>query len=278
MKKILLSAFIVLIIIAAFCSPVSAKIQYTPDVQYDANGITPAFGEEIHVTLVITPGETDVKNLIINLRDADALIDDTNPNLITKTISPAGAAINISRVGNTFTIDQLQKGQTITIAFNAYPKTLHQQILHVADIEFSYTQLGDRIEQPYEPITVQMDTSSWFLLQNAQSENDILRETTKSQTDLNMKVFYGSIVLIVVAGMIIILFFIKRREYAREYAAQKQQKDALILDLIRKVDLAENNKAEFESLKKRLRSELGSDAGPDGSGKKEKDQRGFRIT
>lgn len=250
MKRRILFGFIILLIGIALCIlPAAAKIQdIPPNVQYDADGTTPAFGEEIHITQIISLGETDIKNLVIDLKDADAFIDDSDPTLITLTSSPAGTSVPISQKGKTFTVDQLQKGQTIILAFNAYPKTLQKQTLHVADIGISYTQMGDRIGPIYTPITAQMDKSSWFLLQKAQSQNDF---TTK--------VFYGSVVLILAACAVFAFFIIKRREYTREYAALKEKRDGLIRELIRKVDLAENNPAEFDSLKTKLRNELSSD-------------------
>jgi hypothetical protein len=209
-------------------------------------------------------------NLIIDIREADALIDDTNPNLITKTISPVGAAIPVNLTNqHTFSIDQLLKGQTLTIAFNAYPKTLRQQALHVADIGFSYTQLGDRIEQPYEPISANLEQSSWFQLQKIQSEDAILRQDTRIQRDNATTVFYGSIVLILAAFAAIAYFWMKRRESVKECADLKESKNQLMQELLRKVELAEDNKAELESLKKKIRNELGPDTGSGITGTKD---------
>ncbi|OPY38428.1 MAG: hypothetical protein A4E35_00851 [Methanoregula sp. PtaU1.Bin051] len=249
----------VLVVVAVLSVPVSAKIQYTADVRYDASGTLPGFGEEIPVTLVIAPGENAIKNLVITLREADAFIDDSNPSFITKKISPAGASINITQSGLSFMIDQLQQGQTITIDFIAYPKTLQQQKLHVADVGFSYTQMGDRIDQPYEPVYADMSGSSWFQLQSANKETSIVKQNAETETRNAQFALSIGFVLVIVAIVIIAYVLIKRGSYVRECAALKESKNQLMHEILRKVELAENNKAELESLKKRLRTELGPD-------------------
>jgi hypothetical protein len=259
MRYTWLTLLTALIVVAALSVPVSAKIHYTADVRYDSEGALSAFGEEIPVTLMITPGESDIKNLTIDIREADALIDDTIPQWSSKTISPAGASVPVDLTGHTFSVPLLQVGQTLTITFNAYPKTLHQQKLHIADVGFSYIQLGDRIEQPYEPINADMSGSSWFQLQSADKEIGIVKQSAQTETKNAQFALSIGFVLVIVAILIIAYVLIKRGSYIKECAALKEDKNRLMHEILRKVELAENNKAELESLKKKLRTELGPD-------------------
>lgn len=251
MRKTWLFGFIVLLCFAVFAMPVSAAIQQSITTNYDAQGKTPAFGEEIASTLVISAGESDIKDLIINFHDADAYID---YNSFKKEINPAGASVNITPIAHGFAIDSLPKGVVVTITFNAYPKTLQQENLHVADIGFHYTQLGERIEptaaKPEVPVRVDMKSSVYYTYEN-----------TRGEIERNSIGLYIGVVMVLVAIFAFIIMFVKRREYTQEILRVQENKNQLLGEIYRKVELAEINPAEYDSLKKKLRDEMGSTSG-----------------
>ena len=143
MRKTLLVPFIIVVGIFLLMIPASALIQQSVSTSFDGTGQTPAYGEEIATTLVLSAGDSDIKDLTINFQNADAFIDYGS---FKKEINPGGASVNITSTANGFYIDSLPKGPVVTISFNAYPKTIQPDVLHAADIGFSYTQLGQQFE------------------------------------------------------------------------------------------------------------------------------------
>jgi hypothetical protein len=248
MKKMWLPAFIVLLFFAVVALPVSAAIQQSVTTHFDAQGITPAYGEEIASTLVISAGDSDIKDLLINFNDADAFID---RNSFKKEINPAGASVNITPTANGFSIDSLPKGVVVTITFNAYPKTTQPDVLHVADIAFSYTQLGQRFEPsaatPAVPVSVDLKLSAYHMYEN-----------TRGEIERNSIGLYIGAIMALAAIIAFAIMFIKKREYTQEIIRTQEKKNQLLGEIYRKVELAENNAAEYDSLKKKLRDEMGS--------------------
>nr|WP_321352819.1 hypothetical protein [uncultured Methanoregula sp.] len=251
MRKKWLFGLIVLLCVAVIALPVSAAIQQSITTNFDAQGKTPAFGEEIASTLVISAGDNDIKDLLINFYDADAYID---YNSFKKEINPAGASVNITPIAQGFAIDSLPKGVVVTITFNAYPKTLQQEKLHVADIGFRYTQLGERIEptanNPEVPVKADMKSSAYYTYEN-----------TRGEIERNSIGLYIGVIMALVAIIAFIIMFVKRREYTQEILRIQENKNQLLGEIYRKVELAETNPAEYDSLKKRLRDEMGSNSG-----------------
>jgi hypothetical protein len=248
MKKTWLPVFIVLLCFAVMALPVSAAIQQSITTNFDAQGKTSAFGEEIASTLVISAGESDIKDLMINFHDADAFID---YNSFKKEINPAGASVNITPTANGFSIDSLPKGVVVTITFNAYPKTIQPDVLHVADIGFSYTQLGQRFEPstatPALPVSVDLKSSAYHTYEN-----------TRGEIERNSIGLYIGAIMALAAIIAFAIMFIKRREYTQEIVRTQEKKNQLLGEIYHKVELAENNAAEYDSLKKKLRDEMGS--------------------
>lgn len=248
MKKTWLPAFIVLLCFAVVALPVSAAIQQSVTTNFDAQGTTPAYGEEIASTLVISAGDNDIKDLVINFQDADAYVD---RNSFKKEINPAGASVNITPTANGFSIDSLPKGVVVTITFNAYPKTIQPDVLHVADIGFSYTQLGQRFEPsavtPAIPVSADLKLSAYHMYEN-----------TRGEIERNSIGLYIGAIMALAAIIAFAIMFIKKREYTQEIIRTQERKNQLLGEIYRKVELAENNAAEYDSLKKKLRDEMGS--------------------
>ena len=258
MKREYLSIVIILLCFTMLAFPASATIQQTLTTTFDADGSTPAFGEEVAATLVISAGENDIKDLEINFQNLDAYVD---YNSFKKEINPAGASVNITPTANGFFIDSLPKGVVVTITFNAYPKTVKPDKLTLATIGFSYTQLGQRFvpggQTPAIPVTADLLESSYHKYEKTQGGNLI------NSSGLVIGVFVG-----IVAIIALVLVYFKKRETALEIVRVQENKNKLLLELYRKVELAENNQAEYDSLKKRLRDELGTMSSPSGDTQK----------
>ena len=248
MRKALLVPFIIVLGISLVMMPASALIQQSVSTTFDGTGQTPAYGEEIATTLVLSAGDSDIKDLSINFQNSDAFIDYSS---FKKEINPAGASVNITPTANGFYIDSLPKGPVVTITFNAYPKTLKPDVLHAADIGFSYTQLGQQFvpspATPATPVTVDLKSSAYHSLGNVNGE--VLR---------NGIILAVGIVLIIFAVVVLFINRLKNRESARETVKLQEQRMQLLNDIYRKVELAENNPAEYDSLKVKLRNEMGT--------------------
>lgn len=152
MKKKNIAFMVVLLLLVtiaiSICAmPAFAKINYKVESSYDYNSSTDYFGEEIRIKMTIDPGESEVKDMRIDIFEADALLDDGS---FDKTISPAWANVSLTQGGHTFFCDKLKSGESITLMFNAYPKTIKEKEIKVADVRISYTQLGERLEESKE--------------------------------------------------------------------------------------------------------------------------------
>lgn len=156
--------FSVAIAISVCAMPAFAKINYEAESSYDFDGSSAYYGEEIHAKVTINPGENEVKDMRIDVLEADALIDD---NSFKHTISPTGADISITRGGHTFFCDSLKRGESITLMFKAYPKTIKEEDIKVADVRIAYSQLGQRLEDS-EEIKAILGGSFWFKYEDAQ--------------------------------------------------------------------------------------------------------------
>ncbi len=149
MKKKNIAFMVVLLLLVtigiSICAmPAFAKINYEVELSYDCPDY---FGEEIRTEVTINPGENKVKDMRVDILEADALIDDKS---FEHKIFPAGADIIVTREGHTFSCDRLKKGESITLIFNAYPKTIKKKEIKVADVRIAYTQLGERLEDLVE--------------------------------------------------------------------------------------------------------------------------------
>jgi len=247
MKKLLLLLISILVGILLLTMPVSALIQQSVSTTFDGTGQTSAYGEEIATTLVLSAGDSDIKDLTIYFQNADAFIDYGS---FKKEINPAGASVNISPTANGFYIDSLPKGPVVTITFNAYPKTTQPDTLHVADVGFTYTQLGQRFEPslatPATPVTVDLKSSAYHSLKAEESNNF-----------WNNNALIIGAILSAIAIIALVIYILKKREYAHEIIKMQEDRIQLLNDIYRKLELAENNPAEFDSLKVKIRNEMG---------------------
>jgi len=247
MKKLLLLFISILVGILLLTMPVSALIQQSVSSTFDGTGQTPAYGEEIASTLVLSAGDSDIKDLTINFKNADAFIDFAS---FKKEINPAGALVNITPTADGFYIENLPKGPVVTITFNAYPKTTQSDTLHVADIGFTYTQLGQQFEPslatPATPVTADLKSSSYHSLKAEESNN------FWNNNALIIGAFLSAVAIIA-----LVIYIVKKREYAHEIIKMQEDRIQLLNDIYRKLELAENNPAEFDSLKLKIRNEMG---------------------
>ncbi len=231
--------FSVAIAISVCAMPAFAKINYESDSTYDYDGSSAYFGEEIRTKVTIDPGENEVKDMRIDILEADALIDD---NSFEHTIFPTGADITVTREGHSFFCDELERGESITLMFNAYPKTIKEEEIKVADVRIAYSQLGQRLEDS-EAVKANLEKSFWFRYEDAE----------KRTSSANW-MFYIGLILAIIAGVSLFIQWTgkKRKEGERE----KMQKDfyKALKYVSRRLESAEDNPSEIGSLKMSVKS------------------------
>ena len=203
--------FILLSVLLAFLfMPVDARINFNYTLNYDHDGTSQYFGEEIRVKLVIDPGANEVRDMRIDILEDEALIDDTS---FEEAKYPAGAPVNITRVGHTFFCDRLGVGESIALMFNAYPKTEMREEINVADVHITYTQLGERLENK-EKLKARIADSYYFKLEKAEEEINRLKEEISSmESGMKMAKYVGvmGFIFILICAFFVFLWYNEKK-------------------------------------------------------------------
>ena len=241
-RKLLIILGALIILSAALAAPAAAKIVTSTEAIFDADGVTGAFGEEIQAQITITPGNTEISDLRIEISERDALIDDAS---FRHTIIPTGAPVNVERNGHTVQCDRLAPGESIVLSFNAYPKTLGRTELTVADVKYTYVQQGDTVSETGN-ITVDTSSSLWFQYLAARGE------TTVSWT------LYLGILLIAVSLAMIGYQVFRNKKMQSAASSERGKIYAVLEDVSQKLDLVQDNPSVRDELKKRIDRELRS--------------------
>jgi hypothetical protein len=243
--------FLVAMVISVCVMPAFAKINYEADSTYDYDGSSDHVGEEIQAKVTINPGENEVKDMRIDIFEADALIDD---NSFDKTISPAWANVSLTQEGHTFFCDELKKGESVTLMFNAYPKTMkEEEEIKVVDVRISYTQLGQRLDD-LEEIKVKLENSTWFEYEKAERRIESLEGEIST-----IKGLFNAAIIFIILGIAAIAFasftwWTGRRRKGEE--GEEMQKDFYekLENISMRLDSAEVNPSEINSLKMSVKS------------------------
>lgn len=242
-RKVLLILGALILLSAVLAVPAAAKIVTSTEATFDADGVTGTFGEEIQAQITITPGDTEISDLQIDIAERDALIDDAS---FKHTIIPTGAPVNLERNGHTLQCDRLAPGESIVLSFNAYPKTLGQTELTVADVTYRYVQQGDTVSG-LDTITVDTGSSTWFQYLAAREE-----KATVSWT------LYLGILLIVVSIALFGYQFSQKRKMQSVVDSERRKTYTLLEDVSRKLALVQDNPSVRDDLKNRIDRELRS--------------------
>jgi hypothetical protein len=240
----------VAIAISVCVMPAVAKINYESDSTYDYNGFSDCYGEEIHVKVTIDPGKNEVNDLRLSIFEVDALIDD---NSFEHTIFPTGANISVTMKGHTVSCDGLKRGESITLMFNAYPKTIKKEEVKVANVRIAYSQLGQRLDDS-EEIKAKLDNSFWAKYEEAKGIIDGLQNENRS----NKRVFYAGIILAIIAGISLVTQWIGKGKREKEKDAVKRNWRKNLKDVSKKIELAKDNPTEMESLERMLKRDIES--------------------
>lgn len=205
--------------ISACVMPAFAKINYKAGSIYDFGGDSLHYGEEIHVRLTIDPGENPAHNISIDISEVDALIDD---NSFVETRLPAGVPVTLTQEGHTFFYDRLEKGESIKLEFNAYPKTIGKKEINAVNVVITYDQLGDRLDEKIN-VNTALENSTWFKYEHSKGEISELQSRIQS---IN-QTFYTGIAFIVVGILVGGLFFLAwlREKRTREIKIGEQLHD-----------------------------------------------------
>ena len=191
MRTLILVPVLILVLTGFLCIPAAATIDLSTSADYDYTGTSPAAGEEIHGTVLIKPGSSEITNLTIQFIDLEGYID---PYSFEKTISPAGSQAQISVQGNILTCNRLGTGEQLTISFNTYPKTIKHSLLNPTSLKISYTQLGQQLSENV-PVQVDMSHSAWFSLETVKGNNN----------SLSMIMFIAALLIAIVIILVLVL-------------------------------------------------------------------------
>lgn len=237
----IVGALVILSVLLA--APAGAKIVTSTEAVYDATGVTEAFGEEIQTHITITPGDSEIRDLQIEISEREALIDDES---FKHTIIPSGAPVRVERNGHTFLCDRLAPGESIVLSFNAYPKTMVKTQLTVADVTYGYLQQGDTVSGQ-DTITVDTSGSFWFQYLAASNKNATISWT-----------LWLGIILIIVSILLFVYQISQRKSAQSEVDKERKRIYSLLKEVSQKLDIINDNPTVGDELKKRIEQELKS--------------------
>lgn len=238
--------FSVAIAISVCVMPAFAKINCESNATFDYDSSSAFFGEEIQAKVIINPGESEVKDMRIDILEGDALIDD---NSFKHTIDPTPTGEDkrsVTREGHTLFCDELKRGESITLMFNAYPKTMKEKEIKVADVRISYTQLGQRLDEE-EEVKANIEKSVWFRYEDAE----------KMASSANW-MFYVGLILAVIAGVSLFIQWLGKGKREKEQDEIKRNWRKNLEDVSKKLELAKDNPTEMESLKRKVERDIKS--------------------
>jgi hypothetical protein len=182
----------------------------------------------------------------IDILEDEALIDD---NSFKHTIDPTPTGEDkrsVTREGHTLFCDELKSGESITLMFNAYPKTIKKEEIKVADVKTSYTQLGQLLPDS-EEIRVKLDNSFWFRY-----------DDEKKRASSGNLMFYIGIILAIIAGISLVIQRVGKGKSEKEKEEVKRNWRKNLEDVSKKLELAKDNPTEMESLKRKVEKDIKS--------------------
>jgi len=238
--------FSVAIAISVCVMPAFAKINCESNATFDYDGSSAFFGEEIQATVTINPGENEVKDMRIDILEVEALIDD---NSFKHTIDPTPTGEDkrsVTREGHTLFCDELKRGESITLMFNAYPKTMKEKEIKVADVRISYTQLGQRLDEE-EKVKANIEKSVWFRYEDAEKRASSAKW-----------MFYVGLILVIIAGVSLFIQWWGKGKKEKEKDEIKRNWHKNLEDISKKLELAKDNPTEMESLKRKIERDIKS--------------------
>lgn len=144
---------------------VPAAAAVTLDVNTTYGGVE-ADSQAIDATVSLAPEGNAIVDATITIRETTAGFVDQES--FSTTVDPASADAGATYEGaGRYTIEELEPGESITISFTAYPRTVKAESLDVAVVDIEYVQEGqDLTEQT--TVTADLSNSSYFALQDAQ--------------------------------------------------------------------------------------------------------------
>jgi hypothetical protein len=237
--KVPLFGIILLIFGVCLCiSPVSGKnIDTGYSQSFDAASLTnPPFGEEIAVKFWITAVDNDIQDITVVFRESEAYIDESSSSYTFISGNQQNAPLDIrTPAKNTWSIAKIKKGETVTISFNAYPKTIRNANLNVGTASVTYTPILAN-NQKVVPITEDLIQLNADLKDSAWFKYDILQKKYDAEQRSNADVPLWNMTLIgitVFAGICAIVFLAMwLKTNSRRNKEVKQTKEAWKADLV----------------------------------------------
>ncbi|WP_267643318.1 hypothetical protein [Haloarchaeobius amylolyticus] len=164
------------LIVSLVATPAAAAVDLTVETSYQG---VEGDSQAVSTTVTITPDGPTMKDIRIEIDETSSSFVDFNS--FTRTTEPGTADINITYQGDgVYVVEELERGETITITFEAYPRTIKAESLDVATIQIDYVQNGQDLDARSRA-SVSLENSSYFALQSEQSEVESLSEQVDDQ-------------------------------------------------------------------------------------------------
>lgn len=182
----------ILALVSSVAVPAAASVQLS--VSSDYGGVD-ADSEAVEITIELSPKEESITDVVVDISGTDQGFVDYDS--FDRSVSPGNADVDVTyRNGGEFHIDELNPDESVTITYEAYPRTINEEELDVSVIGISYVQLGQELDQR-EVVTADLSNSAWHELQDREgSEESVTRWATIG------KGLAGANAVILVAGLL----------------------------------------------------------------------------
>jgi len=165
MKHSTCTGTVILAILLLTLTASVATAAVTLDVSTNYDGID---GDDQSVTanMTLSPEGAEMTDVVIDIRETERAFIDFDS--FERSVTPGDASINITYQGaGRFTVENLRPSETLTIQFDAYPRSIQSETVDVATIDVQYVQNGQDLEEE-QIVSADISNSPWFEYQAAQ--------------------------------------------------------------------------------------------------------------
>jgi len=167
MTAVVLAAVGVLLVATA---PALAAVSLDISTTYSG---TEADSQVVDVEMTISPDGGDMTDVTIDIGETDRGFVDFES--FSTTVTPGSSDVDATYQGDgRFTIAELPSDVTVTISYQAYPRTIKQESVTVSTVSVSYVQNGQELSESRQ-VNADLSDSAWFALQDAQAQNEQLQ-------------------------------------------------------------------------------------------------------
>lgn len=196
MRRFMFVGTLLLLVAMTTAQPVAAAANVTTSTEY--SGLD---GESQAVTTTVTLSPKDAKMVSVDIYIQPAQKSFVEYDSLKRSINPGTSDANVKYLGDGhYRIDELETNEKVTITFNAYPKTIKQQSLDIAQTRVEYTQNGQNLSKSVTA-TADLSSSSYFAYQRCQDQIAELKGKANTQ-DLWGLVGKGLVGLLILGALL----------------------------------------------------------------------------